>query len=249
MLAQVPEPVRSTMHALTEGLLTILGDRLLGVYLGGSLPMGDFCEGSSDLDFLVVTRGHLSLEGALAVGLLHRELLRRFSYAARLEGDYAPLETLVAEGTTEPVPGCERGIFLPKVGELMLSADNIANIRACGITFFGPEPGALLPEVTPEQVRAAVREMLHEGPAPCETAQEAATEVLNLVRSACALEQGAPVTKRDGAQWGCDHLGAEWRDVIRTALAVRYGQVREGDAERLSEALPRLDQLIRETYA
>jgi len=248
MSSCAPEPVRSTMQALTRGLVKVLGDRLVGVYLGGSLPMGDFCAASSDLDFLVITRGPLSIEESLAVELLHRDLLRRYDYAARLEGDYAPAGVLVPEGTSEPVPGCERGIFLPKVGEIMLSADNIANLREYGMVFYGPDPHAILPAVAPDQVRAAVREMLKLGPVAPESAQDAAGQILNLLRSGCALERGEPATKSDGARWGLEHLGAEWHPVIRTALAVRCHQVTPGDAERLGKALPELYRLIQERF-
>lgn len=236
------------MKALTEGLLKILDDRLLGVYLGGSAALGDFCEWSSDLDFLVVTKGHLSLEDALAVQLLHQDLLQRYPYAARLEGDYAPLEVLVPVGTSEPVPGCEGGRFLPKVGEIMLSADNISNMYDHGIAFYGPPASELLPPVTPEQVRAAVRIMLAEGCDPCESGAEAAAGVLNLVRSACALERGKPVTKAEGATWGLAHLEARWHPAIAAAVAMRCGKQDPGAAELLLGALPKLETSIRERY-
>lgn len=248
MSSQLDVPVRTTMTALTDGLKKILGDKLLGVYLGGSAAMGDFCDASSDLDFLVVTRGRLSLEDALAVQLLHKDLLRRHPYAARLEGDYAPLEALVPEGTSEPVPGCECGRFLPKVGEIMLSSDNIANMRDCGITFFGPAPAELLPAVSPDEVRAAVRMMLTEGIAPAESAAEAASEVLNLLRSACALDEGRPATKSEGAAWGLAHLDREWHEAIETAKAVREGHEQPGDAESLRGAIPHLEQWVRSHY-
>jgi hypothetical protein len=233
------------MQALTLGLLSVLGDRLVAVYLGGSTASGDFCAASSDLDFLVITRDTLSLEDLLAVELLHRDLLRRHPDAARLEGDYAPLSDIVPEGTTAPVPGCERGLFLPKVGELMLSADNICDMREHGLVFYGPNPREVLPLVSPDQVRAAVREMLAQGPVGVDTPQEAAAAVLNLLRSACALETGRPVTKSGGAEWGMTQLPAEWHPLIRAAVAVRCGDGTPDDAEKLRERLGGLDRRIR----
>lgn len=243
-----PDAVHTTMQALAEGLHKILGDRLIGVYLGGSVAMGDFSERSSDLDFLAVTRGPLSQEDALAVDLLHRELRERHTYAARLEGDYAPVELLVPEGTTAPVPGCERGVFLPKVGEIMLSADNILNMRDHGIAFFGPEPNAVLPPVSGDQVRSAVREMLVNGHGACETPEETAAAVLNLVRSACALEMGAPATKAQGAAWALAHLDRRWSPVIEAALAVRADRGTPADECILNEMLPALDRFVRTQF-
>jgi hypothetical protein len=154
----------------------------------------------------------------------------------------------VPEGTTEPVPGCEQGKFLPNVGEIMLSADNIADMRDHGICFFGPPPTELLPAVTPDQVRAAVRTMLAEGLDPFESTAEAGTNLLNLVRSACALERGCPVTKSEGAAWGLANLSPEWHDAIAAALAVRCGQNAPGYAELIMTAVPSLERWLREHY-
>lgn len=223
MPTPIPSVAEAVMHDLIQGLLTILGARLLGVYVGGSVALGDFCEATSDLDFLVVTDGFLSMEDQIAVKQLHAELLGRHGFAARLEGDYAPLEALVPTGTTVPVPGCERGVFIARVGEIMLSADNIYNMREHGLNLYGPPPAELLPAVSHQQVRGAVQEMLAEGPEPFETVEEAASSLLNLVRSLLALSKGEPVTKTEGARWALHNLPAPLRPAIEAAVAVRSG--------------------------
>lgn len=248
MSQPLPDTVCSLMHDLATGLRSILGERLVGLYLGGSLSLGDYCEASSDLDFLAVTDGPLSPEDLLAVGMFHSELIVRHPMAVRLEGDYTPREYLRPDGTTAPVPGCERGVFLPKVGEIMLSADNIYNMRENGIAFVGPHPREVLPEVSPDQVRRAVRLMLTEGPGACETPEEAADEILNLCRSLCALESGIPTTKSEGARWARNHLEAHWAPIIETALAVRRRGRAEDGEEHLCQAVHDLDRLLRTRY-
>src|SRR5439155_18258386 len=101
-------------------------------------------------------------------------------------------------GTSHPVPFFRQGRLQPEP-ESMLSADNIANMRQDGIV--GPAPASVLPKVGVEQIREAVRQMLREIP-ECASEQEAASEVLDLVRSYRALETGAPATKSDGLRWG-----------------------------------------------
>ena len=54
-LPPCPEPVRAQLARLAEGLTAILADRLVGVYLHGSLALGCFQPAASDLDVLVVT--------------------------------------------------------------------------------------------------------------------------------------------------------------------------------------------------
>lgn len=245
----IPGSVTRLMQDLARGLRTILGVRLIGVYLGGSVAAGDFAEATSDVDFLVVTDGPLSLEDQLAIALLHKDLRHRHTVAVRLEGDYAPSEQLVPGGTRDPVPGCEKGKFLPRVGEIMLSADNILDMRNNGISFAGPASAEVLPAVSKDEVRVAVRTMLCDGPGPCDTPADFADEVLNLVRSLCALESGQPTTKGFGAEWGLSRLDKRWHPVIRSALAIRQGSGTPEDAERLERELPLMDRSLRYLYA
>ena len=98
----------------------------------------------------------------------------------------------------------------------MLSADNIANMRQDGIV--GPAPASVLPKVGAEQIREAVRQMLREIP-ECASEQEAASEVLDLVRSYRALETGAPATKSDGLRWGLLRLDSALHPLLRRVAA------------------------------
>lgn len=244
----LPAYVDTLMNSLAAGLSRILGQRLVGVYLGGSLSLGDYCEAASDLDFLVVTRGPLSPEDLLALETLHRELLATQPAARRLEGDYAPQECIVPEGTTIPVPGCRRGVFLPDEDEIMLSADNVYNLRENGITFAGPPPTQVLPPVSPDQVRAAVREMLAGGSECPDRPEEQADDLLGLFRSLCALETGRPTTKSQGAEWVRSRVDPQWLPVIDAALEVRRTGSAAGWTEDIRRSAAALDRLLRQRY-
>jgi hypothetical protein len=211
------------MTALTRGLEAVLGQRLLGLYLGGSAPMGGFEPASSDLDFLAVIDGPLTAGEAEAIEKLHHRLHRDVPYGDRLEGDYAPRQVLVPEGTTEPTPGCWEGRFVPQFQDIMLSADNLANVRDHGIAFHGPDPRELLPQVSPDHVRAAARAMLEEEPEASLTAERTAHEILNELRSLRSIDTGAPSTKDEGAAWAMQRLPPRWHRTIHAALAIRRG--------------------------
>lgn len=232
-----------------RGLAAILGDRLLGAYLGGSATMGDFVAGSSDYDVLAVIDGELTADDRREIDALHRWLLCDRPDALLLEGDYAPRHLLVSSGTSAPVPGIQNGRFVPDQAEIMLSADNLANVRGNGIRLWGLPAAMVLPDVTPDDVRAAVLAMLREGPTACRSEAEAASEILGIARSLCALESGLPTTKSEGAQWALSHLDARWHGVIQQAQAVREGlKSAEGDWT-LRRALPELDHAVRPLYA
>jgi hypothetical protein len=211
--------------------------------------MQDFVPASSDYDILVVIDGVLSPEDLSVLDALHRRLLAEFPDAQRLEGDYVPRHLLVPQGTTAPVPGFYGGQFKPEIAGIMLSADNVANMRESGVAVYGPPPETVLPPVAPEHVRAAALDMLLEGPGECATEQDAATEVLNLVRCLFTLETGRPTTKSEAAAWVLSHLAQPWQAVVQRSEAVRRGEpVAEGDTQ-LRTALPALYQALRPLYA
>lgn len=238
MSASGPVEIPHVVVALAETLRAILGDRLVAVYLGGSYTMGDFVEGVSDYDVLVVTAEALSGIELVAIGEGLDELRRADPEADRLEGDLAPLDWLSPEGTTRPVPFFVDGRLQPEP-ELMLSADNIANIRHDGIAVFGPPPADLLPAVSADQVRAAVREMLDDEDS-CATEQDAAAAAVDLVRGHRALRTGMPTTKSDGLRWALGALGPSWQPLLQQAEAARRGAPVAADGRIFRDAVAKL---------
>jgi len=224
----VRRDVPAVVDTLADRVRAVLGDRLIAIYLGGSFATGDFVDGSSDYDLLVVVRDELMSADLSALTTLHAALARERADATRLEGDYVPRAWLVPRGTTRPAPFFRAG-RLEERAEYMLSADNIADMREHGITVFGVPPGDVLPDVTPEDVRDAVRAMLADEPSS-ETERVAADEILDLARSLAALETGHPASKTEGVRWALAHLDAKWHPPVRRADHVRRGAaVDEGD--------------------
>jgi hypothetical protein len=229
-------PVRPPIVvAFADRLQDLLGERLLAVFLGGSWSMGDFVAGESDLDLLVVVSDELSPGDLTRLAALHEALLAAEPEAMQLEGDYVPREWLTPTGTTRPVPFFQDGRLQPRL-ELMLSADNIANMRQDGITVYGPRPAEMLPEVTADQVRDAVREMIRDEPAAA-TERAAAKEILDLVRSLRAIETGLPATKSDGVRWALEHLAPQWHAFVLRADEIRRGASTDDDEQTLRSAL------------
>jgi streptomycin 3"-adenylyltransferase len=233
------------IKSFVANLAAIFNERLLGVYLGGSYAMGDFVDGTSDYDLLVVVEGDLSAGDLDALAALHDRLARDDPDARRLEVDYAPRHLLVPRGTTAPVPGVYDGRFQRDITEIMLSADNLANMRWHGIVVYGAPASEVLPDVTPDDVRAAARHMALDGAGPCAGEREAASELLNLARSLASMESGQPTTKSQGAAWALADLDDRWRPVVERALAVRRGAPVEDSDRTLRDALPELSALAR----
>ena len=84
--------IPAVVVVFADRLHELLGKRLVGVYLGGWLVMGDFIERSSDYDLLVVVSGDLSSADLGRLAALHERLVDELPDAIRLEGDYVPRE-------------------------------------------------------------------------------------------------------------------------------------------------------------
>lgn len=236
------ERLPMVVMAFAQSLRASLGGRLIGVYLGGSFSMGDFVENVSDYDVLVVVADPLLPPDVAALSELHERVLATYPDAVHLEGDYAPRAWLTPEGTREAVPYFRGGRLQPQPA-FMLSADNIANMGTAAIVVAGLPASDVLPRVTPEHVRDAVRAMLNDIEV-CENEAQAAGEILALVRWMRALETGAPATKSDGVKWALAHLDAPWHPIVKRADAVRRGSTPAANEATLRRGLDGLRALL-----
>jgi predicted nucleotidyltransferase len=66
--------VNAILGLLLQEVQRVLGPELVGLYCYGSLSLGDFEPGSSDIDFLVVTEHELPDETVTALDAMHAEI-------------------------------------------------------------------------------------------------------------------------------------------------------------------------------
>ena len=93
-----PYPAIDTMLTeWAEGLKRLLGKKIVGLYVSGSLAYGDFVVERSDIDLQAVVRSPLTEDELRLVEQLHRQIEGRCPrWADRIECSYVPLE-LMAE--------------------------------------------------------------------------------------------------------------------------------------------------------
>ncbi len=100
MSAHVTHPtpypdVNALLHELLSSVQTILGNHFVGMYLYGSLAIGDFAPHKSDIDFVVVTANELPDEMLPALEAMHARTAASGSmWATELEGSYIPQHAL-----------------------------------------------------------------------------------------------------------------------------------------------------------
>jgi Domain of unknown function (DUF4111) len=215
---------------LLDGAVRALGDELVGLYLTGSLGLGDFDPASSDVDVLVATAGPLPGPVVGRLRRLHAALRAEGGWAARLEVVYLPLAALrrfdPADAGRYPIGPSDRRFALGRQGPTWVLDRWVA--REHGLVVVGPDPRELIDPIGPEELRAAVRASLA-GTWALEGTDVAwlrprnyqAFAVLSMCRNLYALEHGRLASKPAAAAWARGRLGSPWAGQVERALGWR----------------------------
>jgi hypothetical protein len=204
-----------------------LRDNLIGIYLRGSLAMGDFDPATSDIDLLAVTERPVS-EGEF------QRLSEFHEHLARSPNPFAnEIEIAYIERTA--VRRYEPGQRHPTLGrgETLVWTEHRDNwvlerwmVRERGVALIGPDPRTLIEPVTPEAMCAAVRTRLCDwadwAAAPddadeIERTGAQAYTVETMCRALYTLATGTLESKPRATAWALDTLPEPWRTTVERA--------------------------------
>lgn len=219
---RVTPEVRAMLDALLPGVQAALGPDLVGVYLRGSLALGDFDPVTSDLDFLVVTERSVTQEQFAALADLHTWLATLPNpYACHLEGSYidrAPLRRFGAHERHHLSIGSDWPLGWGNHGEDWMLERWI--VRERGVTLLGPDPRTLIEPIKPDELRAAVREQLRwwaalpDAPEWLLRRSYQAFAVETMCRAHFTLQTGELPSKPRAVAWALEVLPEAWRPLI-----------------------------------
>jgi hypothetical protein len=231
--------VNAVLHAFTTQAQAILGAHFVGLYLSGSLAVGDFEPRSSAIDFVVVTDGQLPADRVAALREMHARFAAGESpWAERIEAVYIPQAAL-----RDGAPPAARYPVLEKGDTLALAPledgwpVQLYTLREHGVAVAGPDPRSLISPVPPAAMNRAGYGIAAQWLDQARTdpswldwlrpRQHQAFVVLTLCRLLYTLETGGVISKPGAAWWGQQHLGPRWAGLIAQAVA---GQHAAGDA-------------------
>lgn len=231
--------VDALLSLLLGGVREILGDRLVGMYLYGSLSLGDFDPDSSDVDFLFVTDSTLPAETLDALRDLHAHIaVSGLRYANKLEGSYIPRAALRRHdpaNAAHPTIGVDWDFGVREHGSTWIIERHV--VRERGVTVWGPPPATLIDPVTPDELKAAVCDSLGfwqralSDSAWLEPRDYQAFAVLTMCRVLYTLNRGEVVSKPDAAAWALESLDPAWRPLIERVLVWRHQHERDDLSE------------------
>ena len=227
----LPQDVTSMLRALVRGMREALGDDLVGVYLRGSLAIGDFDPDTSDIDFLAVTERPITDPKFTALAVLHARLAQLANrYANQLEGPY--LDRLAARrfrpGERHPTIARDEALAWREHGSNWVLERWV--VRERGVALLGPDPKSLIDPVSPDEVRAAVRARLPDWVAWANQPNDPdwrlprghkAYVVETMCRALYTLACGALPSKPQAVAWALATLPEPWRSTVERSRSWR----------------------------
>ena len=228
--------VNVVLGELLAGVQRILGADLRGMYLYGSLALGDFTPHRSDIDVVVVTAGALADDQAAALQVLHSDLAARYvPWGAELEVTYMPQRALRRyDPANARYPSIQRGETL--VVEQHDSGGIIQRhvLREHGITLVGPPIREQIDPIDPADLRRDVLAIarkwlaaLHADPRPLRHQGYQGYVVMTICRMLYTLQFGTVVSKPTACRWAREALGPRWAPLIDRALAEDLEETRD----------------------
>jgi predicted nucleotidyltransferase len=235
------------LHLLRDRIQQILSEKLVGLYLYGSLVTGDFDPGVSDVDLLAATTDEIDDEAFRRLQRMHLDFVTEHpAWENRIEIAYLPVEGLRTFRTQESVmvvisPG-EPLHRKPAGKEWTI---NWWLVRERGRTLYGPDPKTLIEPVSRQEFLSAVREHARhwrEWVKESRSRKGQSYARLTLCRALYAAVYGEQTSKRRAALWAQDRYPTQAR-LIEEALEWREA---EDDSEVDQEAtFPETERFVR----
>lgn len=206
----------------------ILGEKLIGLYLFGSLAAGDFDYDISDIDLLAAIANELDEEEFERLKAMQLDMMNRYKqWDDRIEIGYIAVEHLKTATSRPPIALISPGepFHLKEVG-----TDWIINryvLREKGMALYGPAPEAMFAPISREERMRTIQENVMEW-----RAWITQTEMVHLrkyqgfmILTMCrelyrSRHEGEVISKQAAAGWA-QQQWPEWAALIRDALAWR----------------------------
>lgn len=230
--SSTPNPqVNVLLVDLLSSSKSILGNLFVGMYLSGSLAIGDF-DDDSDVDFIFIIKDKVSDVQLLALQEMHVRIHNIDSkWATCLEGYYIPQGELQHYNADDAWH-----LYLDNgSSELVVVKDNHKNwiferfvLQELGIIVEGPKPQSLFEPVSPDGLRHTIlvelnswmNEILGE-PKLLNNRWRQSFVVLSLCRMLYTLQHGKVISKQAAVQWAKKSLDSRWANLIERAWAER----------------------------
>jgi predicted nucleotidyltransferase len=223
MMQLIPYPnIDELLKNLLHRVRHVLGDKLVGLYLYGSLVTGDFDRGISDFDLLAATTTDIDTEEFDRLQELHLDFVNdHLAWVNRVEIAYlsvAGLKTFKTKVSQMAVISPGEPFHFTDAGKEWLL--NWWQVRERGLALYGPDPKTLIEPISRAEFLNTVREHAQHWREWVQDSRRRKSQsyaILTMCRALYAAKNGEQVSKRQAASWARDHFPERAR-LIEQAL-------------------------------
>lgn len=231
--------VQALIRELLTGMQNVLGGKLLGVYVFGSLVMGDFDETVSDIDLLVALDSDLNPTDFAALDTMHNNWATAHpEWAGRLEIAYLSrhgLQTFRTESTPMGIMSPGEPFHMVEAGHDWLI--NWYVVRNNGLTVFGAPVEQIIAPISIDEFIDNVKIYLGEWRnrvAELERRPSQAYAILTMCRALYTVKYGEQISKPKAAAWAAREY-PEWAALINNAVQWRLAWREDADGSLMRD--------------
>ncbi len=220
----IPE-IRDLLDLLNGQIQDALGANLLGLYVVGSLVVGDFDPDISDIDLIAATATDLSSDEAARLKAMHAAVVEIYPrWDNRIEVVYVAAETLAQRKAVHALavisPGEPFHIFDVRGSDWLI---NWYVLYENGIALYGAPPRTIAPPVALDDLLPSLRRQLplvRDWIAQGQHRGAQAYAILTMCRALYTFARRGFVSKRQAALWAAGAF-PQWSPLIHQAQAWR----------------------------
>ncbi len=220
--------INQFLDLLVSRITATLGDKLVGLYLEGSLVAGDFEPGISDIDLLAALTSDIDHKELEALEVMHAEFVAEFKeWYDRLEVCYISVQALKKARTfTGPFVNISPGEPLHRLEANKKWLLRWYLAREESKTLYGPAPASIIEPISKEEFIECVKshaEAWGEWVQDMRNPYAQSYAILSMCRAWYSCKNnGGQISKKKAALLAQQEL-PEWSEVIGRALVSRQG--------------------------
>lgn len=232
--------VNSLLNELFLRIRKVLVDKLVGLYLGGSLVLGDFSEQISDIDLVAALSSDITDTELNELRQMHADFVDEHKeWQDRIEVCYISRDALkTVKSRASQIVNISPG---EPIHRLESTKDWIMNwylTREYNIPLFGPHPKTIIEPISKEEYIQSVKDHMKSWDTRvknmCDRYAQAAYVILTTCRALYTYKNGDQVSKIQAARWAKREL-PEWSNLIGRAIVWRETR----NEERVDDAMYR----------
>ncbi len=221
----------SDVNELLEIIITrinsVLGDKMVGLYLEGSLVLGDFEPDISDIDLVVALASDINNKEFEALKGMHEYLVAEYKeWHDRIEVCYITVDALrTVKSHTSMIVNISPGEPIHRTESYKEWIMNWYLTREKSKALYGPSPKSIIEPISKEEFVQSVKDNVKAWGGWVDDMRNPYAQsyaILTICRALYAYKTGEQASKKEAALWAQKEL-PEWSDVIQSALLWRHG--------------------------